>query len=121
MLSMSKAHLFVVPMESFYIIQSSYESFSVVVSHMQRHLLLVSVVNDESVVILLIKLNMSRGEVNLVCGDVFPAVSGHEDVVVLGVGEYIVAVVFGMIEELVDGGLSLVVAEVEAGADVLIG
>ena len=50
----------------------------------------------------LVKLHMAGTEVEAVAGDGLQAVSGDEDLVVLGVSEDVVAVVLGMMEKLVD-------------------
>ena len=83
------------PIESFDVVQSLIKCFSVIVSHMKIHLVSVSVMNDEALVILVIKLHVSRNKVHAVALDGGPAVLGHEDGLVVGVSEHVVTIVLG--------------------------
>ena len=47
---------------------------------------------------------MNGAEVDVIRLDGLRTVPGHEDLLVLGVGEHVVAVVVGMVKEFVDSG-----------------
>ena len=67
-----------------------------------------SVVNEKSLEVALVKLDMAGGEGEAVAGDGLQAVSGHEDPFVLGVSEDVVTIVGRMMEKFGDGGNSVV-------------
>ena len=67
----------------------------------------------------LVKLNMAGDEVQTEAGDGLEAVSGDEDLVVLGVSEDVVAIVLRMMEKFTDcRHLGTVRRQGELGADV---
>ena len=105
------------PVESFDVVNSLIKCFSVVVGDVKVHPLSVSVVNDEALVKLGVKLHMGRNKVDRVGLDGVSAVLGDKDDLVVGVGEHVVTIVMRMVEKLVDGG-GRIVFELELVTDV---
>ena len=92
------------PEESLDVINCVVECFPKVVSYIQLRLVALSVMNKEPGQVFAVELDVDGTEVDVVGLDGLGAVAGDEDLPVLGVGEYVIAVVVGMVKELVDGG-----------------
>ena len=94
-------YLFIVPEERLNVINPLVEALSIVLRHIELHLVTVPVVDHEPRQVLGIELHMDWAEVYSEVADGLGAVPGHEDHLVLGVGEHVVAIVIGVVKELV--------------------
>lgn len=98
-------YLLIMPKEGLDVIHPLIEGLSVVLGHVKLHLVAVPVVDEEPRQVLGVKLHVNWGEVNRDAADCLSAVPGHEDFLILGVGEHVVTVVIRMMKKLVNGRL----------------
>ena len=101
-MNMVLIYLFIVPEERLDVIYPLVEGLSVVLRHKELHFVAVPVVDEEPGHVLGVKLHVDGAEVYSDVADRLRAVPGHEDHLVPGVGEHVVAIVVGMMKEFDD-------------------
>jgi len=94
----------VVKVERLDVVPGVAECFSKVLCHKQFHLFILPIMDKEPPFQLFIKLEMSGRELSFVSRNSFTTVKSDKHMLVQNVGEDIVAVIGGMMEELVDCG-----------------
>ena len=94
-------YLFIVPEERTNVIDPLVEALSIVLRHIELHLVTVPVVDHEPRQVLGIELHMDWAEVYSEVTDGLGAVPGQEDHLVLGLGEHVVAIDNRVVKELV--------------------
>ena len=104
-MNMVLIYLFIVPEERLDVINPLVEALSVVLRYKELHFVAIPVVDEEPRHVLGVKLHVDGAEVYSDVADGLRAVPGHEDHLVPGVGEHVVAIVVGMVKEFVDCSL----------------
>ena len=94
-------YLLIVPEKRLDVINPLIEALSVVLSHIELHFVAVPVVDHEPRHVLGVELDVDGAEVDSEVADGLGAVPGHEDHLVLGVSEHVVAVVIGVVKKLI--------------------
>ena len=89
------------PEERLNVIDPLVEALSIVLRHIELHLVTVPVVDHEPRHVLGVELDVDGAEVDSEVADGLGAVPGHEDHLVLGVSEHVVAIVIRMVKKFI--------------------